>query len=116
ASRRSGKHGPAARGLLPPGRQAGGRSGAMVPTREQSRPEETRGRVERGPNGVTGGSTGGSAGSVQSVDRAVSVLEILARLGEAGVTEIAGDLGVRKSTASRLLGKEWRWGGWAEKS
>src|SRR5690606_41043548 len=63
ASRRSGKHGPAARGLLPPGRQAGGRSGAMVPTREQSRPEETReqsrpeetrGRVERGPNGVTG--------------------------------------------------------------
>ncbi|NEC29151.1 IclR family transcriptional regulator [Streptomyces sp. SID8111] len=80
----------------------------MVPTREQSRPEETHGRgadrAEHGPGGVTGGSTGGSAGSVQSVDRAVSVLEILARLGEAGVTEIAGDLGVHKSTASRLLG------------
>lgn len=44
------------------------------------------------------------AGAVQSVDRAVSVLEILARRGEAGVTEIAGELGVHKSTAFRLLG------------
>ncbi|MEU3597962.1 IclR family transcriptional regulator [Streptomyces sp. NPDC006798] len=42
--------------------------------------------------------------AVQSVDRAVSVLESLARRGEAGVTEIAGELGVHKSTASRLLG------------
>ncbi len=42
--------------------------------------------------------------AVQSVDRAVSVLEILARLGEAGVTEIADELEVHKSTASRLLG------------
>ncbi|MFH8348914.1 IclR family transcriptional regulator [Streptomyces sp. NPDC018045] len=46
----------------------------------------------------------GTAGSVQSVDRAVSVLEILARLGEAGVTEIAEELGVHKSTAFRILG------------
>ncbi|MEU5901046.1 MULTISPECIES: IclR family transcriptional regulator [Streptomyces] len=46
----------------------------------------------------------GAAGSVQSVDRAVSVLEILARHGEAGVTEIADELGVHKSTAFRLLG------------
>ncbi|UGY94781.1 IclR family transcriptional regulator [Streptomyces gobiensis] len=46
----------------------------------------------------------GATGSVQSVDRAVSVLEILARLGEAGVTEIADELGVHKSTAFRLLG------------
>ncbi|GGV23589.1 IclR family transcriptional regulator [Streptomyces spectabilis] len=45
-----------------------------------------------------------AAGSVQSVDRAVSVLEILARHGEAGVTEIADELGVHKSTAFRLLG------------
>ncbi|MGW7198316.1 IclR family transcriptional regulator [Streptomyces chryseus] len=44
------------------------------------------------------------ASSVQSVDRAVSVLEILARLGEAGVTEIADELDVHKSTAFRLLG------------
>ncbi|MFI1965059.1 IclR family transcriptional regulator [Streptomyces pathocidini] len=46
----------------------------------------------------------GAGGAVQSVDRAVSVLEILARLGEAGVTEIADELGVHKSTAFRLLG------------
>ncbi|MET9155117.1 IclR family transcriptional regulator [Streptomyces griseoflavus] len=51
------------------------------------------------------GANGKSATSaVQSVDRAVSVLEILARRGEAGVTEIAGELGVHKSTAFRLLG------------
>lgn len=44
----------------------------------------------------------GSA-SVQSVDRALTILEMLAREGEAGVTEIAADLGVHKSTAFRLL-------------
>ncbi|MBA3251487.1 MAG: helix-turn-helix domain-containing protein, partial [Geodermatophilaceae bacterium] len=42
-------------------------------------------------------------GTVQSVDRAVSVLEILASTGEAGVTEIAAELGVHKSTAFRLV-------------
>jgi DNA-binding IclR family transcriptional regulator len=41
-------------------------------------------------------------GGVQSVDRAVSVLEILAR-GSAGVSEVATQLGVHKSTAFRLL-------------
>jgi DNA-binding IclR family transcriptional regulator len=40
---------------------------------------------------------------VQSVDRALAVLEILARRTEAGVTEIADELGVHKSTASRLV-------------
>lgn len=50
------------------------------------------------------GSGRGAASAVQSVDRAVSVLEILARLGEAGVTEIADQLDVHKSTAFRLLG------------
>jgi DNA-binding IclR family transcriptional regulator len=45
-----------------------------------------------------------TSGAVQSVDRAVSVLEILARHGEAGVTEIADELQVHKSTAFRLLG------------
>jgi DNA-binding IclR family transcriptional regulator len=40
---------------------------------------------------------------VQSVDRAITVLEILARRGDAGVTEVAGELGVHKSTAFRLL-------------
>jgi len=37
------------------------------------------------------------------VDRAVTVLEILARRGEAGVTEIADELRVHKSTAFRLV-------------
>lgn len=46
----------------------------------------------------------GAAGAIQSVDRAVSVLEILARHGEAGVTDIADELQVHKSTAFRLLG------------
>lgn len=43
-------------------------------------------------------------GGVQSVDRAISVLEILARRGEAGVSEVAGEIDVHKSTAFRLLG------------
>lgn len=46
---------------------------------------------------------GEGAGGVQSVDRAVSVLEILAQRGEAGVSEVAVDIGVHKSTAFRLL-------------
>jgi DNA-binding IclR family transcriptional regulator len=41
--------------------------------------------------------------TVQSVDRALTILEVLARDGEAGVTDIAGELGVHKSTAFRLL-------------
>src|SRR5690349_15918030 len=45
----------------------------------------------------------GAGASVQSVDRALTILELLAREGEAGVTEIAADLGVHKSTAFRLL-------------
>lgn len=40
---------------------------------------------------------------VQSVDRALNILEILARRGEAGVTDIGKELGVHKSTAFRLL-------------
>lgn len=43
------------------------------------------------------------AALVQSVDRALAVLEILGSRGEAGVTEIAAELGVHKSTASRLV-------------
>jgi DNA-binding IclR family transcriptional regulator len=41
--------------------------------------------------------------AVQSVDRAITVLEILARRGDCGVTEIAAELGVHKSTAFRLV-------------
>ena len=43
------------------------------------------------------------ASAVQSVDRALTVLEILARTGEYGVTELALELGVHKSTAFRLV-------------
>jgi DNA-binding IclR family transcriptional regulator len=52
---------------------------------------------------VSNGSSEANGGGVQSVDRAVSVLEMIARLGEAGVTDLATDIGVHKSTVSRLL-------------
>jgi len=47
---------------------------------------------------------GNGAGGVQSVDRAITLLEILARRGEAGVSEVAAEIDVHKSTAFRLLG------------
>ena len=53
--------------------------------------------------GVSAPDGAGDRSSVQSVDRAVTILEFLAARGEAGVTEIAGELGVHKSTASRLV-------------
>ncbi len=40
---------------------------------------------------------------VQSVERALTILEIIARSGEAGVTAIANEIGVHKSTAFRLV-------------
>ena len=40
---------------------------------------------------------------VQSVDRALTILEALARAGVAGVTEVAAELDVHKSTAFRLM-------------
>jgi IclR family acetate operon transcriptional repressor len=40
---------------------------------------------------------------VQSVNRAISILQVLARHGAARVTEIAAELGVHKSTVFRLL-------------
>lgn len=46
---------------------------------------------------------GGRSSAVQSVDRALVVMEILAVLGQAGITEIAAELGVHKSTVSRLI-------------
>ncbi|OZD91043.1 IclR family transcriptional regulator [Rhodococcus sp. 05-2256-B2] len=48
-------------------------------------------------------STRAPEGGVQSVDRAFRVLEVVARLGEAGVSAIATEIGVHKSTVSRLL-------------
>ncbi|MGY1581889.1 IclR family transcriptional regulator [Streptomyces sp. MN13] len=70
----------------------------MARTQKQS----NHGDTEAGSAARQGGR--GAPSAVQSVDRAVSVLEILARHGEAGVTEIADELEVHKSTAFRLLG------------
>jgi DNA-binding IclR family transcriptional regulator len=53
--------------------------------------------------GAANGEASGGTATVQSVDRALTILELLARDGEAGVTEIAAGLGVHKSTAFRLL-------------
>jgi DNA-binding IclR family transcriptional regulator len=44
-----------------------------------------------------------AGGGIQSVDRALCFLDILARRGEAGAAELAADIGVHKSTAFRLL-------------
>jgi len=46
----------------------------------------------------------GGPGGLQSVDRALQVLELLSAWGEGGVSELAAELGVHKSTAFRLLG------------
>ena len=43
-----------------------------------------------------------AAGAVQSVERAVTILELLAHHGTLGVTELAREIGVHKSTVSRL--------------
>jgi DNA-binding IclR family transcriptional regulator len=48
-------------------------------------------------------SGGRKRAAVQSVDRAVAVLQFLRRAGWSGVTEVAGEIGVHKSTAYRLL-------------
>ena len=44
-----------------------------------------------------------SSPSVQSVDRAISVMEFLSHRGWAGVTEVSRELDIHKSTAYRLL-------------
>lgn len=58
---------------------------------------------ERQDSGNAATEASGQAG-VQSVDRAITALEIIARSGGAGVGQVAAELGVHKSTASRLLG------------
>lgn len=55
-------------------------------------------------NDASAAKTEANGGGVQSVDRAISIMEILADRGEAGVTEIAAEIEVHKSTAFRLLG------------
>ncbi|MDQ1136010.1 DNA-binding IclR family transcriptional regulator [Microbacterium sp. SORGH_AS 1204] len=46
---------------------------------------------------------GGAGGTVQSVDRAIQILEMLADASSLGVSEISRRLGVHRSTAFRLL-------------
>lgn len=48
-------------------------------------------------------SNDGPTNAVQSVERAVAILEMLARWGEGGVTDLAREIGVHKSTAFRLV-------------
>lgn len=55
------------------------------------------------PLSAKSGSAKPITSTVQSVDRAVSILEMLAHDGESGVTKIALELGVHKSTAFRLI-------------
>jgi DNA-binding IclR family transcriptional regulator len=64
-----------------------------------------RNNPPEGPEQAFGGDGDGPgpATAVQSVDRALTILEMLAESGELGVTEIAARLGVHKSTAFRLL-------------
>lgn len=65
---------------------------------------EVDGRVDLEVAGAAPETTSAVTGQgVQSVDRALAILEVLARVGEAGVTEIAAELGVHKSTAFRLV-------------
>ncbi len=54
---------------------------------------------------MSNGSDAGPPGAptVQSVDRALQILELIADRGESGVTEIGAALGVHKSTAFRLV-------------
>src|SRR2546425_550555 len=47
---------------------------------------------------------------IQSVDRAVSILDMLAQNGWSGGSEVARQLGVHRSTALRLLGTLQRHG------
>ena len=61
------------------------------------------------------GNTATAQGAVQSVERALAILDLLAQAGEAGVTEISVKLGVHKSTAFRLVSTLER-GGLVEQS
>ncbi len=45
----------------------------------------------------------GNSSAVQSVDRAITVMELLSQQGWSGVTEVANELDIHKSTAYRLL-------------
>ena len=54
-------------------------------------------------NSAASGGRESGPSQVQSVDRAIAILYLLAQRGDAGVTEVAAELGVHKSTAFRLI-------------
>ena len=95
------------------GHAAGLRAGGVRRAPALARHVEDAGRPERCLNGLRIRGYGArmtavdesqaATALVESVDRALTILEHLARDGEAGVTEIAHELGVHKSTAFRLL-------------
>ena len=66
--------------------------------------KRTRGTMAARNNPDNDKDADAQGGGVQSVDRALQILEILAREGDAGVSEIAEEMGVHKSTVSRLVG------------
>jgi DNA-binding IclR family transcriptional regulator len=61
-------------------------------------------RVEKVTSSAASGGKEPGPSQVQSVDRAIAILFLLAQRGGAGVTEVAAELGVHKSTAFRLIG------------
>lgn len=65
-------------------------------------PEKSQSQPPPAPEDVAAGD-GVTPGGVQSVDRAITVLELLGRLGTASVGQVAEELRVHKSTASRLI-------------
>ncbi|MBD2763606.1 IclR family transcriptional regulator [Kocuria sp. cx-455] len=65
-------------------------------------PEKSSPQPPSAPEDTAAGE-GVTPGGVQSVDRAITVLELLGRLGSASVGQVAEELGVHKSTASRLI-------------
>lgn len=68
----------------------------MAGTRQ--RPTDSRNGAGKGSHDVSD-----KGSSVQSVDRALAILELVAARGDSGITEIAEELEVHKSTASRLV-------------
>jgi IclR family acetate operon transcriptional repressor len=64
----------------------------------------TAGRPQRAPyTRLVADSSAPRDDTVRSVDRALSILQILARRGPSGVSEVAQEVGIHKSTAFRML-------------
>lgn len=60
-------------------------------------------RLATSPPAEAAGVDGGMPPGVQTVERAFAVLQLLARLGSCAVGQVAEELGIHKSTASRVL-------------